>query len=158
MKIKRKNEVPLPVPPTVTAKHRCRKQGLILIFAGLLLCSPLSVGAQCETVNIAFKAGEEVTYDLYFNWKFIWTKAGVAQLTIDSILHDSQPAYRLNLLVVGNKKTDRFFKMRDTLTSVVSERLQPISFRKGAEESSRYTIDEVSFFNKDGVHYVKQQR
>ncbi|KAA6307501.1 hypothetical protein EZS27_040828, partial [termite gut metagenome] len=42
--------------------------------------------------------------------------------------------------------------------SVVSERLQPISFRKGAEESSRYTIDEVSFFNKDGVHYVKQQR
>ncbi|KAA6312835.1 hypothetical protein EZS27_036298 [termite gut metagenome] len=157
MKIKRKNEAPLLIP-IVTAKHRCRKQGFILLFAGLMLCSSLSVGAQCETVNTAFKAGEKVTYDLYFNWKFIWTKAGVAQLTIDSILHDSKPAYRLNLLVVGDKRADLFFKIRDTLTSVVSERLQPIYFRKGAEENSRYTVDEVSFFNKDGVHYVKQKR
>jgi DNA polymerase III alpha subunit (gram-positive type) len=158
MKIKRRNEAPLPAPPTVTAKRSCRRRGCILIFAGLLMGSPLPVGAQCETVNTAFKTGEKVTYDLYFNWKFIWTKAGTAQFTIDATLHDSQLAYHLNLLVTGDKKTDHFFKMHDTLTSVVSERLQPIYFRKGAEEGRRYTVDEVSFFTKDGLHHVKQKR
>ncbi|KAA6320231.1 hypothetical protein EZS27_029973 [termite gut metagenome] len=158
MKIKRRNETPLPAPPTATAERIRRRQGLIFIFVGLLLCCPLSAGAQCETVNTAFKAGEKLTYDLYFHWKFIWTKAGTAQLTIDSILYESQPAYRIDLLVVGDKKTDLFFKMRDTLTSVVSERLQPVYFRKGAEEGGRYTVDEVSFFTKNGLHYVKQQR
>ncbi|MDR2859832.1 MAG: DUF3108 domain-containing protein, partial [Mediterranea sp.] len=124
----------------------------------LLFCVLSHVGAQCETVNKAFKSGETVTYDLYFNWKFIWTKAGEARFTIKPIYYDSVPAYRLNLLVTGNKKTDGFFKLRDTLTSIVSTRLQPLYFRKGAEEGNRYTADEASFFHKEGIHYVKQKR
>jgi hypothetical protein len=125
---------------------------------GLLTGNSLPAGAQCESVNTAFKAGEKVTYDLYFNWKFIWTKAGTAQFTIDATQYESQQAYRLNLLVVGDKKADLILKMRDTLTSVVSRRLQPIYFRKGAEEGNRYTVDEASFFTKDGLQHVKQKR
>lgn len=97
-------------------------------------------------------------YDLYFNWKFIWKKVGLASLTTFSTTYQSKPAYRFNLLSVGSKKTDFFFKMRDTLTCYVSEKLEPLYFRKAAEEGDRYTVDEAWFSYKDGVSNVKQRR
>ena len=93
-----------------------------------------SVQAQCTAKNEAFQSGEHVMYDLYFNWKFIWKKVGLASLTTNATTYHSEPAFRFNLLCVGSKKTDFFFKMRDTLTCYVSDRLEPLYFRKAAEE------------------------
>ena len=36
-----------------------------------LLLSFTSLHAQCPRENTAFKAGEQLTYDLYFHWNFI---------------------------------------------------------------------------------------
>lgn len=71
---------------------------------------------------------------------------------------NSEPVYKVDLYAVGNKKADFFFKMRDTLTSVVSRKLQPRYFRKGALEGSRYTVDEAFFSYKDDSVTVEQQR
>ena len=39
----------------------------------MLALMPLQVKAQqCEVENLAFKAGESVRYDLYFDWGIIW--------------------------------------------------------------------------------------
>ena len=35
--------------------------------------------------------------------------------------------------------------MRDTLVSIATQRLEPLYFRKGAEEGKRYSVDEVHF-------------
>ena len=129
-----------------------RKLGLLCMCL-LLACI---VRAQCETQNLAFKAGERVTYDLYFNWKFVWVKAGTAQMQISDTKYHGKPAYRTFLQTKGNKRADFFFIMRDTLESVMSHDLVPYYFRKGAEEGSRYTVDEVNFSYKDGKSYIKQ--
>lgn len=156
MKIRRKNEIRIRI---VTAKIAIINQyRLILLCIVLSLCASLPLGAQCGVNNTAFNAGERVVYDMYFNWKFIWTKAGEASLDIDATRYNNHPAYRFNLLVTGNKKADFYFKLRDTLTSIVSERMEPLYFRKGAEEEKRYTVDEATFFYKEGVHHVKQKR
>ena len=97
-------------------------------------------------------------YDLYFNWKFIWKKVGLASLTTNATTYHSKPAYRFNLLSVGSKKTDFFFRMRDTLTCYVSDKLEPLYFRKAAEEGKRYTVDEAWFSYNDGKSIVKQKR
>lgn len=77
------------------------------MLAGLLcLCSIMPVQAQCVAKNEAFQSGEHVMYDLYFNWKFIWKKVGLASLTTNGTTYHSKPAYRFNLLSVGSKKTD----------------------------------------------------
>lgn len=117
-----------------------------------------TAGAQCAAKNEAFQSGEHVMYDLYFNWKFIWKKVGLASLTTNATTYHSQPAFRFNLLSIGSKKTDFFFKMRDTLTCYVSDRLEPLYFRKAAEEGSRYTVDEAWFSYKEGVSNVRQKR
>lgn len=142
------------------------KTALVIVdkkFKALLLlvsfaCFPLLAQAQCEVKNDAFKSGEHVMYDLYFNWKFVWVKAGIASLTINETTHHSKPAYRMNLLALGSKRADFFFKMRDTLTCVMSERLEPRYFRKGSEEGKRYTVDEAWFSYKNGLCYVNQKR
>lgn len=127
-------------------------------MAVLLLCGSLPANAQCEANNDAFKSGEHVMYELYFNWKFIWKRVGIASLTTNSTTYHNHPAYRFNLLAVSSKQADFFFKMRDTLTSVVSEKLEPRYFRKGALEGKRYTVDEARFTFRDGLCFVNQKR
>lgn len=48
--------------------------------------------------------------------------------------------------------------MRDTLTCYVSDKLEPLYFRKAAEEGKRYTVDEAWFSYDDGIATVKQRR
>ena len=129
--------------------------GTVALLMGIFA---LPASAQCEAKNDAFQTGEHVMYDLYFNWKFVWVKAGLASLTTNATTYRSEPAYRMNLLAIGSKRADFFFKMRDTLTCVIGERLEPRYFRKGAEEGKRYTVDEAWFSYKDGLCHVNQKR
>ena len=129
--------------------------GFILLLLGGIA---LPANAQCEAKNDAFQSGEHVMYDLYFNWKFVWVKAGLASLTTNATTYHSKPAFRINLLALGSKRADFFFKMRDTLTCVMGEKLEPRYFRKGAEEGKRYTVDEAWFSYKDGLCFANQKR
>lgn len=143
-----------------TAISRKRLPALWLLLMGVVcfLAIAPSARAQCVAKNDAFLPGEQVKYDLYFNWKFIWKKVGTASLATHAATYRSTPAYRFDLLCVGSKKADFFFKMRDTLTCYVSNRLEPLYFRKAAEEGSRHTVDEAWFSYTDGMANVKQRR
>ncbi len=129
---------------------------------GIILCiwsaCFASLHAQCAAKNEAIQPGEQLTYELKFNWKFIWVNAGKAQMELKPVTYRGMPCYQTTLLAVSNSKVDLFFKMRDTLTCITTERLEPVYFRKGAEEGSRYTIDEVSFDFKEGKCIVDQHR
>ena len=114
--------------------------------------------AQCAAKNEAILPGEHLTYELKFNWKFIWVSAGKAQMNLDATTYQGKPCYKTELLSVSNKKVDFFFKMRDTLTCITTDRLEPLYFRKGAEEGSKYTVDEVRFSYKDNKCIVDQYR
>ena len=129
--------------------------GLMMLLLGSIA---LPANAQCEAKNDAFQSGEHVMYDLYFNWKFVWVKAGLASLTTNATTYHSKPAFRVNLLALGSKRADFFFKMRDTLTCIMGEKLEPRYFRKGAEEGKRYTVDEAWFSYKDGLCFANQKR
>jgi hypothetical protein len=123
-----------------------------------MMCLPLGVHAQCAVQNDAIQAGEALTYQLKFNWKFIWVDAGVARMDMQATSYQGKPAFRCSLTSVSNRKVDAFFKMRDTLTCITTHRLEPLYFRKGAEEGDRYTVDEVRFSYKDGKCIAKQSR
>jgi hypothetical protein len=109
-------------------------------------------------VNSAFQSGEQVMYNLYFNKSFIWVKAGLASLTTNATRYHGQDAFRISLTAVGSKRADYFFKMRDTLSCVVNDKMVPQYFRKGAEEGKRYTVDEAWFRYRDDSCFVKQKR
>ena len=127
-----------------------------------ILCSiwlgVFSASAQCAAKNEAIQPGERLTYELKFNWKFIWVSAGEAKMDLLPVTYEGKPCYQTTLYSISNKTVDMFFKMRDTLTCVTTERLEPIYFRKGAEEGSGYTVDEARFSYQDGKCIVDQKR
>ena len=127
---------------------------LLLISALLLACS---AGAQCPVVNTAFKSGEHLDYDLYFNWKFIWKKVGTASMKIDAANYNNKPGYVIDLLTKGSKQADFFFKMRDTLTCYVSEQLEPLYFRKASVEGKKYRLSQVWYNYLDSVNVEVSQ-
>jgi len=136
--------------------------GLLLFFTFhlslLTFNSQLStVQAQCPTENKAFKAGEQLTYDLYFHWKFIWVKCGAAHYTMKSANYKGQSVLRNDLLFTSNKRCDAVFTMRDTLISYITPQLVPLYFRKGSLEGKHYTVDEVWYTYPNGKSHVKQK-
>ena len=137
-----------------------RKASRLAWAAAVALCvlNVTPAQAQCTAENKAFKSGEKVSYNLYFNWKFIWINVGYATLTTETSTYHLRPAYRFDLLSHTSKKADLFFKMRDTLTCYVSDRLEPMYFCKAAEEGKRHTRDEAWFSYNDGVSHVRQRR
>jgi hypothetical protein len=127
-----------------------------IILIGLMLgWMPMAMAGTTEAPS---KTAERLEYDLYFNWKFVWVKAGTAEFTNSSITHHGQPALRSFLRTKGSKKADAFFVMRDTLESVMSEKMAPFYFCKRAEEGKKYTKDEIFFTYADGKVTVNQSR
>ena len=119
---------------------------LVLLLAGSL---PVRAQSQCGIENTAFATGERLTYDLYFNWKFVWFKVGFATMNTDLTTFEGKQAWKSSLVTGGNKKLDRYFTMRDTLLSYCSPNLSPLYFRKGAREGKRYYVDEL-WYNYSG--------
>ena len=116
-----------------------------LIVLWIFTMTFLSSFAQCGIENKAFKSGEFVGYDLYFNWKFVWMKVGTASMSTVQSSFKGQDAYRCSLITRGNSKLDNMFVMRDTLLSYTTMDLAPLYYRKGAREGKRYYVDELWF-------------
>ena len=116
---------------------------LFIFYILYFLFSPIGAHAQCGIENTAFKSGEFLSYDLYFNWKFVWVKVGSASMSTVMSKYNGQKAYRSSLITRGNDKLDGIFVMRDTLLSYCNEDLAPLYHRKGSLEGKRYYVDEL---------------
>ncbi len=128
----------------------------LLLTCALFMLSISQAQAQCTHENKAFQAGEALTYDLYFNWKFIWVKAGTANYTVKKTTYKGQESLRTDLLFQGSKRLNAVFPMKDTLISQMTPELVPLYFRKGALEGKRYTVDEVWYSYPNGKSHVDQ--
>ena len=129
---------------------------LTYILFALLLSVTAGAQSKCGIENHAFKGGERLTYDLYFNWKFVWVKVGKATMNTDLTTYQGQQAYKASLVTGGNTKLDKFFTMRDTLLSYCNTDLSPLYFRKGAREGKRYYVDELWYSYPNNTCKLKQ--
>ena len=132
------------------------KRFLLIIIAS---CGMMTAHAQCGIENTAFKSGEYLSYDLYFNWKFVWVKVGAASMSTVMSTYNGLPAYRTSLMTKGNDKLDGVFVMRDTITSYCSiNDLSPQYYRKGALEGKRYYVDELWYTYPRGNCHLRMHR
>jgi hypothetical protein len=126
-----------------------------LMLIGLLALLPVHTFAQCGIKNTAFGNGEFVSYDLYFNWKFVWFKVGTASMSTVTSNYKGQDAYRSSLTTRGNQQLDNMFVMRDTLLCYTDMNVAPLYFRKGAREGKRYYVDEIWYTYPNNNCHVK---
>ena len=128
---------------------------ILLLF---FLTVSLNSSAQCTFRNTAFKSGEYLSYNLYYNWKFVWVKAGTASMSTVQSSYKGKPAWRASLTTRGNQKVDDVFVLRDTLLCYSSLDMAPLYYRKGAREGKRYYVDEVFYDYSAGKVNLRQHR
>ena len=141
---------------SIVRKQSAWVKSVLLFYLFTFL--PLTSTAQCGIENNAFKSGEELAYDLYFNWKFIWVKVGTAEMDTKMAKFEGKDAWKSYLITRGNPKLDKFFVMRDTLLSYCNPDLSPLYFRKGAKEGDSYYVDEIWYSYPHGNCQLKKHR
>ena len=99
------------------------------IFSLLCLLAVVTVAdAQCTYKNQAFSGYEGINYNLYFNWQFVWIKAGTASMVTQPIVYNGKKAFRSSLVTKSSKKVDKYFMMRDTIMAYFSTELTPLYY------------------------------
>ena len=130
------------------------------LILSIIISMAFAIGAsaQCTFRNTAFESGESLTYNVYYNWKFVWVKAGSASMSVYKSYFKGKDAYRASLVTRGNDKADKMFVLRDTLLTYCTPELVPLYFRKGANEGKRYVVDEVWYTYGGGLTKMRQHR
>lgn len=128
----------------------------LILSTLLFFLSAFNLSAQCPLTNTAFKSGEKLNYELYFNWKFVWVKAGTATFSTTGTEYGGQKAFRTHLITKTSPRLDKLFCMRDTLIGIHTPDNVPLYYRKGAYEGKKYRVDEVGYSYPGGNTHLDQ--
>lgn len=129
----------------------------LLLVCAFTFVQPVKAIITNAASNTAFQSGETVQYDLYYNWKFVWVKAGTATMSVTDTYYKTKPVYRTRLLTRGSEKADRFWVLRDTLTSYMTHDLLPVAYTKTDMEGTKYRQRYVWFTYKNGKTHIRQR-
>lgn len=108
-------------------------------------------------------SNEKLTYVISYKWGLIHKDAGEAVLS----LNNSPDSYKITLIGKTKPWADKFFEVRDTLTSIIKkDGFKPQRYTKVAFEGGKYSKDDIIYsygsnvvggkatrirINKDGV-------
>lgn len=127
----------------------------VLIFFTLLMLVSIHTNAQsqCKVTNNQFNAGEELSFDLYFKYGLIFTKAGNSSLKTVATHYGGKDAYKMSLIAQSTGAASKLFSLNDTLSSYVTKDLVPLHFKKNAHEGKENTDESVTYtYTSSGVN------
>lgn len=102
---------------------------------------------QCNLQNKAFADGEYVTYDVVYNWGFIWVDAGKADFAVHDTTYQNQPAWYFLSTGTSLSRWDWMYKVRDKYEAIVQkETLNPLWFSRKTSEGG-YKVDNQYWFH-----------
>ena len=118
------------------------------------------MSAQCEVrENKFFKPGENLTYDLYFKYGLITSKAGYASLFTQSTRYENDSAYKMSLVSHSTGLARRAFKLDDTLVCFLNRQLRPLAFFKDAHEGDENNVERQTYtYRPDGTISIHARR
>ncbi len=96
----------------------------------------------CQTTNVAFSAGEEITYKVYYNWNFVWLSAGEVTFRIN----ETAGEYHFSAVGRTYPSYEWFFKVRDRFDAYVDKTtLLPRLSVRDIHEGGYRMYDRVAF-------------
>ena len=115
----------------------------------ILLVMMMTAAAILAQANAPLK-NEALPYKVMFKWGLIHKQAGHGTL----YLKDEGNRYVSTLYASSEKWADKFYKVRDTLSTIMSKPdMQPIRYERIAHEGGRYSHDIVNFTRKGTTVY-----
>ncbi|MGL5919842.1 MAG: DUF3108 domain-containing protein [Bacteroidales bacterium] len=135
-----------------------KKHFVFLIFLSLLF--PISAKQQAPVNFMQGKQNESLNYDVYFQWGFIWKKAGMAVLAMEPSYYAGNPSYFMSLTGRTTPFFDKVTKVRDTLIAHTTKDIKPLHYEKVVHEGDYAAKDLLKYNYPDsGTNgHVKQFR
>jgi len=124
----------------------------------LIWLSLIDLKSQCKPTVWSFKSGEELYYNVVYNWGFIWVDAARVNFKAKKEYLDGQKLFHFSSEGVSLKKYDWFFKVRDYYDSWASiSDLKPIKYIRNSSEGSQKTDNTYHFDYRNKKIYTDTQ-
>lgn len=126
-------------------------------MSGLFLCPNAQSQRKSIQQEYPFEVGEEVTYQISYNWGFIWVNAGWVTFSIEDTLIQLKRYYHFKGVGATYPKYDWIYKVRDYYHSVADEQLTPFYFERNVSEGKTRIHNEYFFNPSEGYVRTKMQ-
>lgn len=118
----------------------------------LLLLSAFMLKAQCGVENTFFQEGEVLTYDMYYKYGILFTKAGASTLKVEDYMYEGKDAFKMSLIANSSGVVKTFFSLSDTISSYMTKDLSPLAYTKDAHESGDYMTERATYsYSPEGI-------
>ena len=109
----------------------------------------LSGKGQCKVEETAFKTGEKLTYEVSYNWSFVWVSAGKVIFETDTKTVNNKRFFHFKGTGKSYSFYDWFYKVRDKFSSVADKKtLLPVEFERNTSEGN-YKVNNSYLFDYD---------
>lgn len=127
----------------------------ITVWLFLVLKTGFMAG-QCGAQEFAFRAGEKITFEVAYNWGFIWVDAGKAYFKTDTSKYKNQTIYNFEASGSSYPYYDWVYKVREQYQSKVDPvSFQPLWFQRKTYEGGDEVFNQYDFDPKE--HRVTAQ-
>jgi hypothetical protein len=127
----------------------------------VLCCLLFSAKAQAQYLPQirTLNEGEEITYDVYFKWGILMSRAGEGKISFRQDAWQGTTAFRYGMTFHTGKFFDSIYKMRDTIDCYYAPDYSLRYSVKHSDEGGYYLTDELTFSYPDaqqtGVHVLQ---
>ncbi len=116
------------------------------LFISFLVLLHIYSLAQCFTANNVFGDGENITYEVSYNWGPIWVEAGLVTFAVNKEKYLGKDAWHLKSTGKTYVAYDYFFKVRDYYDSWIDpQTFHSIEFRRYIYEGNYTLLNTITF-------------
>ena len=127
---------------------------LIIILFSIWSCFGI-LKAQCKPLVWSFQSGEELYYDVVYNWGFLWVEAGKVDFKVHKERLDGREVFHFESAGKSLEKYDWFFKVRDYYDSWAEMTdLKPIKYSRNTSEGKQKADNKYWFDYKQQKIYT----
>jgi hypothetical protein len=119
---------------------------ILLLVSSIFLTLTFAIAKGQD--DIAFKPGEKISYDLFYNWGMIWIHAGNAHFSAFETNYKDEPAYMFSVNGNSLKSFDKFYLVRDTFISIVNQKTFLPRYSKRIVREDKYWAEDEYWFKK----------
>ena len=114
-----------------------------------------NVFSQCEIEEYVFKSGEKLSYNVYYNWGFIWVSAGDVEFLAKDTVIKNKTFWHFVSTGTSYESYDWIYKVRDRYESIALKiDLEPLYYKRKTSEGNYKVNNKYVFRKKEGVVYT----